>query len=51
MSQMLRKEAYIMRLLRFLKTCLEVLLGSHLSPLSGIDSHKWESKMEILRSL
>ncbi|MHC4742590.1 MAG: hypothetical protein ACYS8Z_11800 [Planctomycetota bacterium] len=40
-----------MRVLRFLKRCLEALLGCGLDVSSGIDSHKWESKMEILGHL
>jgi len=51
MWQVVRKGAYIMKFLRFLKRCLDVLLGPHLSLPAGIDSHRWESKMEILRSL
>ena len=40
-----------MMILRFLKRCLDALLGSNPGLPAGIDSHRWENKMEVLRSL
>lgn len=40
-----------MRVLRFLKRCLQALLGSGPDVSGRLDSHKWESKMEILGHL
>ena len=37
-----------MKLLRNIKNWFQKLLGSGLSLSSGIDSYKWESKIEIL---
>jgi hypothetical protein len=37
-----------MRILRFIRKWLHELLCSDFSLSTGIDSHKWESKIEIL---
>lgn len=47
-GELVRKGAFIMRVLRFLKRCLDALLGSSLSLPTGIDSHRWESKIKVL---
>jgi hypothetical protein len=40
-----------MRVLRLIKRWLEKLFNSDLSLPTGIDSHKWETKIEILGNL
>lgn len=40
-----------MRMLRWIGRWLHYLWGSSMSLPGGIDSHKWESKTEILRTL
>ncbi len=40
-----------MRLVRFIKKWLADLWGSGMSLSTGLDSHKWESKIEILGHL
>ena len=40
-----------MRLVRFIKEWLRDLWGSDMSPSTGLDSHKWESKIEIFGHL
>lgn len=40
-----------MRVVRFIKRFWYALLGRNVRMRTGIDSHKWESKMEILDSL
>ena len=46
-----RREVSDMRVLRFIQKWLCKLWGSGLSLSTGIDSHKWESKIEILSHL
>ena len=46
-----KQEASDMRLVRFIKEWLSDLWGSGLSLSTGLDSHKWESKIEILGHL
>ena len=43
-----RQEVCDMRILRFIRKWLYELLCSDLGLPAGIDSHKWESKIEIL---
>ena len=40
-----------MRVLHFIWKCWRQLWRSSGAPPTGIDSHKWESKIEILRHL
>ena len=40
-----------MKILKFVKKCWRGLRRSGRSMPAGIDSHKWESKIEILRHL
>jgi hypothetical protein len=40
-----------MRILRYIKKWLHELWGSGMNFPAGIDSHKWESKIEILANL
>jgi hypothetical protein len=46
-----KQEAIDMRALRFIREWLRDLWGSGMSLSSGLDSHKWESKIEILGNL
>jgi len=46
-----KREVSYMRVLRFIQKWLCKLRGSGVSLSAGIDSHKWESKIEILGRL
>lgn len=46
-----KQEASEMRLVRFIKEWLRDLWGAGTSLSTGLDSHKWESKIEILGHL
>ncbi len=46
-----KQEAGNMRLVRYIKEWLSDLWSAGLSLPTGLDSHKWESKIEILGHL
>ena len=46
-----KQEASDMKVLRFIRDWLADLWGSGMSLSTGPDSHKWESKIEILGHL
>jgi hypothetical protein len=46
-----KQEANDMRVVRFIKEWLQDLWGSGMAISNGLDSHKWESKIEILGNL
>lgn len=46
-----KQEASEMRLVRFIKEWLRDLWGAGTSLSTGLDSHKWESKIEIMGHL
>ena len=46
-----KQEARDMRILRYIQKWLQKVWDSGLGLPTGIDSHKWESKIEILGNL
>jgi hypothetical protein len=51
MSEAQKEGARDMRVLRLIRKWLHELWGSGMNFPAGIDSHKWESKIEILGNL
>jgi hypothetical protein len=44
-----RDRRFKMKILRLIYKCLHELFGPPMSLPTGIDTHKWESKIEIMR--